>query len=138
MSFLDDILDKGKNVVNSVSKNTDTAVRFSKLKVKESQINGDIKAKNEKLGAIIYDMVKTNVKENEEFDALIAQIDEDYTKLNEVEAELDALKNVVTCPKCGVKTKNDNAYCPKCGAKLPEKKVEEPEVVVEEDKDDKN
>ena len=136
MSFLDDILDKGKSVVNSVSKNTDTAVRFSKLKVKESQINGDIKAKNEKLGAIIYDMVKTNVKENEEFDALIAQIDEDYTKLNEVEAELDALKNVVTCPKCGVKTKNDNAYCPKCGTKLPEKKVEETETVVEED--DKN
>ncbi len=138
MSFLDDILDKGKNVVNSVSKNTDTAVRFSKLKVKESQINGDIKSKTEKLGAIIYDMVKTNVKENEEFDALIAQIDEDYTKLAEVEAELDALKNVVTCPKCGVKTKNDNAYCPKCGAKLPEKKVEEPDVVVEESKDDKN
>ena len=125
MSFLDDILDKGKTVVSSASKKTDTAVRFSKLKVKESQLNGDIKAKNEKLGAVIYDMSKTGVKESEEFDALLAQIDEDYAKLAEIEAQLDELKNVVTCPKCGAKTKNDNAYCPKCGAKLPEKKVEE-------------
>ena len=53
MSFLDDILDKGKTVVSSASKKTDTAVRFSKLKVKESQLNADIKAKNEKLGAVI-------------------------------------------------------------------------------------
>lgn len=125
MSFLDDILEKGKTVVSSASKKTDTAVRFSKLKVKESQLNADIKAKNEKLGAVIYDMSKTGVKESEEFDALLAQIDEDYAKLAEVEAQLDELKNVVTCPKCGAKTKNDNAYCPKCGEKLPEKKVEE-------------
>lgn len=133
MSFLDDILDKGKTVVSSASKKTDTAVRFSKLKVKESQLNADIKSKNEKLGAVIYDMSKTGVKESEEFDALLAQIDEDYAKLAEVESQLDELKNVVTCPKCGAKTKNDNAYCPKCGAKLPEKKVEEAPAAKETD-----
>ena len=94
MSFLDDILDKGKTVVSSASKKTDTAVRFSKLKVKESQLNADIKAKNEKLGAVIYDMSKTGVKESEEFDALLAQIDEDYAKLAEVAAQLDA---ALTC-----------------------------------------
>ena len=48
-----------------------------------------------------------------------------YIKKGCLPVALDELKNVVTCPKCGAKTKNDNAYCPKCGAKLPEKKVEE-------------
>ncbi len=133
MSILDEILEKGKGVVSSVSKNTDTAVRFSKLKVKATQLSSDIKVKNEKLGAIIYDMVKTNVKENEEFDALIAQIDEDYAKLAEISAQLDELKNVVTCTHCGAKTKNENSYCPKCGTKLPERKVEEQ---AEDNKDD--
>ena len=125
MSILDDIIDKGKTVVSAAGQKTDVAIRFSKLKVKETQLNCDIKAKNEKLGAIIYDMVKTNVKESEAFDELIAAIDENYSKLAEVEAQLDELKNVVTCTKCGAKTKNDNAFCPKCGEKLPEKKVEE-------------
>ena len=45
------------------------------------------------------------------------------------------MKNVVACPKCGAKTKNDNAYCPKCGAKLPEKKVEEPAPADDNDKE---
>lgn len=133
MGILDDIIDKGKTVVSAAGKKTDIAVRFSKLKVKETQLNGDIKIKNEKLGAIIYDMVKTNVKESEAFDELIAAIDEDYTKLAEVQVQLDELKNVVTCTKCGAKTKNDNAYCPKCGEKLPEKKVEE-EPAAEDEK----
>lgn len=41
MSFLDDVISTGKNVVSAAGKKTDEAVRFSKLKIKESQLNGD-------------------------------------------------------------------------------------------------
>ncbi|MBD5384590.1 MAG: hypothetical protein HDR72_06290 [Ruminococcaceae bacterium] len=137
MSFLDDVISTGKNVVSAAGKKTDEAVRFSKLKIKESQLNGDIKSKFEKLGALIYQMAKSGEKDNEQFDAFIAEIDGCYDELADIEKQFDELRNEVTCPGCGAKCKDENSFCPKCGAKLPEKPV--PEVTedkIDETKDD--
>ncbi len=124
MSFIDDVISTGKSAVSAAGKKTDEVVRFSKLKMKESSLNSDIKNKYEKLGELIYQMAKSGDKDNAEFDKYIAELDECYAGLAEIAAQLDELRNEVTCPKCGAKTKNDNAYCPKCGAKLPEKPTE--------------
>lgn len=133
MGFIDDVISTGKNAVSAAGKTTDKAVKFSKLKMKESSLNSDIKTKYEKLGELIYRMAKSGEKSNEEFDAYIAELDACYEGLAEISNQLDDLRNEVTCPKCGAKTKNDNAFCPKCGAKLPEKAVEpETEPKVEE------
>lgn len=121
MSFLDDVINTTKTVAATAGKKTDEAVQLSKLKVKSVQVNNEIKSKFEKLGALIYQMAKSDEKHNEEFDSIIAEIDECYDKLAEIEKKTDELKQEITCPVCGVKTKNDNAFCPKCGAKLPEK-----------------
>ncbi len=139
MSVLDDIINTGKNVVTTAGKKTDEAVRFSKLKIKESQINGDIKAKFEKLGSLIYSMEKSGEKDSEAFNALVSELDACYASLADIDDKLNELRNEVVCPKCGAKTKNDNSYCPKCGEKLPVKKVEEAAEkteIVEEKKDD--
>lgn len=126
MSFLDNVISTGKNVVSAAGKVTDEAVRISKLKIKETQINSDIKNRYEKLGELIYQMAKSGDKDNEAFDESIAELDECYAKLEEIDKQLDDLKNQVACPKCGAKCKieDGNAFCPKCGAKLPEKPVE--------------
>lgn len=124
MSFIDDVISTGKNAVSAAGKKTDEVVRFSKLKMKESSLNSDIKIKYEKLGELIYQMAKSGEKDNEEFDKYISELDECYAGLADIAAQLDELRCEVTCPKCGAKTKNDNAFCPKCGAKLPEKAVE--------------
>ncbi len=123
MSFLDDVISTGKNVVSAAGKKTDEAVRFSKLKIRESQLNGDIKSKFEKLGALIYQMAKSGEKDNEQFDALMAEIDGCYGELADIDKQYDELRNEVTCTGCGEKCKLDNNYCPKCGAKLPERPV---------------
>jgi len=125
MSFLDDVISTGKNVVSAAGKKTDEAVRFSKLKIKESQLNGDIKNKFEKLGALIYEMAKSDEKNNEQFDKLIAELDGCYEELADIDKQYDELRNEVTCPGCGAKCKDDNAYCSKCGTKLPEKPAAE-------------
>lgn len=140
MSFLDDVISTGKNVVSAAGKKTDEAVRFSKLKIKESQLNGDIKNKFEKLGALIYQMAKADEKDNVQFDALIAEIDVCYDELSEIEKQFDELRNEVTCPACGEKSKIDNNFCPKCGAKLPERPVKadaSDETAVSEDEENK-
>lgn len=124
MSFIDDVISTGKNAVSAAGKKTDEVVRFSKLKMKESSLNSDIKNKYEKLGELIYQMAKSGDKDNAEFDKYVAELDECYSGLAEIAAQLDELRSEVTCPKCGAKTKKDNAFCPKCGTKLPEKPAE--------------
>lgn len=125
MSFLDDVISTGKNVVSAAGKKTDEAVRFSKLKIKESQLNGDIRNKFEKLGSTIYQMAKSGEKDSERFDALVAELDDCYAQLEEIGKQFDELRNEVTCSSCGTKSKIDNSYCPKCGAKLPERAAED-------------
>lgn len=123
MGFLDNLVNTGKNVVSTAGKKTDEAVRFTKLKNRESQVNADIKSKFEKLGESIYGMKKSGEQDTVKFDADIEEIDKCYAELAEIDKQLDELRGEVACPKCGAKTKDDNSYCPKCGAKLPEKPV---------------
>ncbi len=135
MSFVDNVINTTKNVAATAGKKTDEAIRVSKLKFKATQLTGDIKAKNEKLGALVYEMAKSGEKDTEAFDVLIAELDAINAELTDIDKQLDGLKGVVACPSCGTKTDDDNTFCPKCGAKLPEKPAEpEPEVTIDEDK----
>ena len=130
MSFVDNM----KNVAATAGKKTDEAIKASKLKIKSSQLSSDIKSKYEKLGGLVYEMSKTGEKDTDAFDTVIAELDAARAELDDIEKQLDDLKGKVSCPVCGVKTDNDNAFCPKCGAKLPERPVSEEDIVIEEDK----
>lgn len=138
MSFVDNVINTTKNVAATAGKKTDEAIKISKLKLRSTQLNSDIKNKNEKLGALVYDMAKSGEKDTKAFDALVAEIDAVNTELADIEKQLDSLKGVVACPSCGAKTADDNTFCPKCGAKLPEKPASEAEsdVTVEDNKDE--
>ncbi len=128
MSFFDELLSTTKNVASTAGKKGDDAVKFSKLKLKVAQINSEIKDKYTKLGEMIYSMAKADEKHTEEFDLMVEEIDALYVKLAETKAALDELRQLVACPGCGAKTKNENCFCPKCGTKLPKpepKPVEE-------------
>lgn len=125
MGFFDELLTTTKSVASTAGKKTDEAVKVSKLKVKKAQIKSDIKTKQEKLGALVYQMAKADEKDGEAFDAAIADIDASYEAFIEINKQLDELAGTVTCEKCGAKTKNDNNFCPKCGTKLPVIEVKE-------------
>ncbi len=134
MSFFDDVINTTKSAAATAGKKTDEAVRFTKLKIKESQTTGDIKSHFEKLGQMAYEMQKSENPDSNLFDAEVEEIDKLYEKLSEINLLLDDLRQEVTCPTCGAKTKSDNAFCPKCGAKLPEKPAPaEEETTVAED-----
>ncbi len=131
MSFFDDVINTTKSAAATAGKKTDEAVRFTKLKIKESQTTGDIKAHFEKLGQMAYEMNKAENPDSALFDAEIEEIDKLYEKLSEINLLLDDLRQEVTCTACGAKTKSDNSFCPKCGAKLPEKPAPVEEVAEE-------
>ena len=127
MGFFDDVISTTKNVAAKAGQKTDHAVQLSKLKMKEAQINSEIKADKERLGDLAYRMTKQGEEHSEEFDELVAKISEGYAQLEEVESRKNELNNEVICPECATKTSSDNTFCPKCGAKLPEVKPAEDE-----------
>lgn len=133
MSFFDDVINTTKSAAATAGKKTDEAVRFTKLKIKESQVSGDIKAHFEKLGQMAYEMKKSENADAAVFEAEVEEIDKLYDKLSEINLMLDDLRQEVTCTSCGAKTKSDNSFCPKCGAKLPERPAPvQEEAAVEE------
>lgn len=140
MSFFEDVINTTKSAAATAGKKTDEAVRFTKLKIKESQTTSDIKSHFEKLGEMAYEMKKSENADAALFDAEIEEIDKLYAKLAEINHLLDDLRQEVTCTVCGAKTKSENAFCPKCGAKLPEKPsaAEEAAEVINENKDEEN
>lgn len=125
MSFFEDVINTTKSAAATAGKKTDEAVKFTKLKIKESQTTSDIKAHFEKLGQMSYEMSKSDAPDSELFNAEIAEIDKLYDKLSEINLMIDDLRQEVTCTVCGAKTKSDNSFCPKCGAKLPVKPAAE-------------
>ena len=132
MSFVDNI----KNVAATAGKKTDETIKISKLKIKASQLNSDIKSKFEKLGSVVYELTKSGENTSEVFDETVAEIDIAQAELDAINKQLDELRGKVACTACGFKTDNDNAFCPKCGAKLPEKPATVEETVIDEDKDE--
>lgn len=142
MSFFDDVINTTKSAAATAGKKTDEAVKFTKLKIKESQTTSDIKNHFEKLGEMAYEMKKNEDPNAAAFEAEVEELDKLYAKLSEINNALDELRQEVTCPACGSKTKSENSFCPKCGTKLPEKPVpaveeEAPAPVVEEIKEEK-
>ena len=103
MSFFDDVINTTKNAAQTAGKKTDEAVRFTKLKIKESQTSSDIKAHFEKLGQMAYEMKKAENPDAALFDAEIEEIDKLYEKLSEINLLLDDLRQEVTCTACGAK-----------------------------------
>ena len=83
MSFFDDVINTTKNAAQTAGKKTDEAVRFTKLKIKESQTSSDIKAHFEKLGQMAYEMKKAENPDAALFDAEIEEIDKLYEKLSQ-------------------------------------------------------
>ena len=136
MSFFDNVISTGKNVVSSAGKKTDSAVKLSKLKIRESQINNDIRSRYEKLGELAYQAYKSGEKNDDELNEMLTGLDNCYTELEDISKQTDELKSMVTCPKCGTKHKDEDAYCSVCGTKLPEKPKPEPEAAEEEEKTD--
>lgn len=117
-NFLNDFLSKAKNVTDAAGRNTDRLYQLSKLKISYLQINGDIKAKYEALGARVYDMYKTGEEDTEELLGLTADLDATYEKLEQLQTRIDALDKYLSCPNCGTRSKLSSTYCRHCGTKL--------------------
>lgn len=118
MSFFDEVFSKAKDVTKAAGKKTDNLVKISKLKMQCATINSNIKATYEKLGNIVYGMIKSDNENQTVLLGVVSEIDELYKQLERTTKKLEKLRKIYSCPRCDEKNKATAVYCAKCGKRL--------------------
>ena len=116
-----------KDTLESAGKKTGEVVEVSKMKLQIAQQRAELSKAYEKLGAMVYDMMKSDAQDSSAIDVCIDEIDFIFSKIAEAESKVNELKKVSICESCGAEVALDACFCSKCGAK-----IERPEPVVEE------
>ena len=117
-----------KDTMESAGKKTNEMVEVSKMKLQIAQQRAELSKAYEKLGAMVYDMMKSDAQDSSAIDVCIDEIDFIFSKIAEAEGKVNELKKVIICESCGSEVAMDACFCSKCGAK-----IERPEPVVEEE-----
>lgn len=132
MGVLDDILSKTRDVASDLSHKANDVVEVSKLRLSVVSLGSDIDKVYQKLGLMIYEMVKAGTANQDLVNGCVAEIDALKTKLEEANQKIDELKNVRRCDSCGNAVDISAQFCPMCGSLL-QKPEAEYRVVEEEE-----
>ena len=82
-----------KNAAEQVGKKAEETFEISKRRAEKMQIKGHIQSLYQKLGELTYGGMKNGEDVSEETDALIAQLDEAFARVEELFEEINAIRN---------------------------------------------
>ena len=82
-----------KNAAEQVGKKAEETFEISKRRAEKMKIKGHIKSLYQKLGELTYGGMKNGEDVSEETDALIAQLDEAFARVEELFEEINAIRN---------------------------------------------
>lgn len=118
MGFLDDAINKTKEVFDVAYKKTGEVVTIEKQKYNISAL----KSKREKdyadLGRIYFELVKDSTDLNDETRNLVDAIIEKNEEIARLNQDIQNIKNKRICPNCNANIDINSAYCNNCGEKL--------------------
>ena len=123
MGILEDVVINAKSAANAVGKSATKLYDLSKLKVSAADLNGDINKHFEALGRIVYDGKQNGEDNSALIEDSVKIIKDLYESLAAINQQIDELKNLVKCPKCGFENSLGSNYCNCCGAKIEKEPV---------------
>lgn len=102
----------------------DTAAEVQKLN-EVRQLNSRINDEKKKLNTIYMEMGKklySRYKEEplEGFEDEMRTIEEKFSMIDLLQAQIRTVKGVVLCPRCNAEVSVQERFCPNCGSKMPE------------------
>lgn len=121
MAFFDEV---GKKI----SQAGQTTIQITKL---SAQINDD----NDKLDKLYCEMGKLYVYKHaddseDDFKPVVEEIKRTQQQIQDMTMQMQSLKGLVQCPKCGAMNASDYAFCSSCGESLPRPQVNIPQNAV--------
>ena len=118
MDFLDNAVNKAKEVFDVACKKTNEVVTTQKQKFDIATIVNKRNKDFEALGKLYFEAVKESEIEDKEISNLVAKIKEKNELIKQINEEMGANKNMKVCPKCNAFVKDDAQFCSSCGEKL--------------------
>ena len=106
---LDFISDKAKQLTDMGIRKADEVISISKLKFRCIQLDNLIKTKYAELGRMMYGMVKNDRSDADRIAQAVLEIDQLYRKMAQLNAKIEKMKKIVTCPVCGTKNKQKSS-----------------------------
>jgi len=90
----------------------------TKLNLQIFDLNTDIELLFKEIGKAVY-LTHTGADvDAEEIGAKISAIDAKYLRIREIKEQIEARRETVRCPECGVECNKENAFCHICGQAL--------------------
>lgn len=127
MAFFDIISEKGQNA----KKKTRDFVEVQKINSMISDEERNINNNYIQIGKLYVSMHSSDCEE--EFKGMIESVHQSENKINKYKEQIQSIKGIVRCEKCGAEVSIQSAFCSACGAPMPkrapEKKIDENMVI---------
>ncbi|MEM1485943.1 zinc ribbon domain-containing protein [Oscillospiraceae bacterium PP1C4] len=123
MGKFDELFLRAKDLAKAAGNKTEEVVELTRLHLQASQLKSEIDANYLKLGEIIYELNKAGVENETLINMCIAEIESQLKELEELNAKIDKMKNVLKCPECMAANPVGALFCSRCGASLKDQPV---------------
>ncbi len=118
MEFLNETLDKAKELFAVAKQKTDETVTIGKKKYEISVLEGKIKRLYTELGKNAFSYLAENGDLPPQIRALTEEIKSAKESLETQRAELVKMQSKRICPKCAAVVEDNSNFCNVCGEKL--------------------
>lgn len=113
------IADMARDVVDVVTKKTDELVSTSKLRIKRSNLSGELRDAYQKLGGAVYESKSCGADNDELITLITTEIDEIVSAIDKIDKQLQKISSSLKCAVCGTVNSKEALYCQHCGSILP-------------------
>lgn len=118
MSFIDDAINKTKEVFDVACKKTDEVVTTQKQKFSIASLESKREKDFADLGRIYFELAKNSTDLTNEARNLVDAISEKNEEIARLNQDIQNTKNKRICPNCNANIDVNSVYCNNCGAKL--------------------
>ena len=118
MSFIDDAINKTKEVFDVACKKTDEVVTTQKQKFSIASLESKREKDFADLGRIYFELAKNSTDLTDEARNLVDAISEKNAEIARLNQDIQNTKNKRICPNCNANIDANSVYCNNCGAKL--------------------
>lgn len=118
MEMFDKFAEKAKEIAGAASKKTEATVEISRLKLRLSQTDSQLKSTFERIGTLVYEESQGFADNADLTEICIKEASNLEREKKELLQKISLLKDKRVCPKCKSENPSDKKYCSECGSKL--------------------
>jgi len=136
MDFFNKLSNTISNASKDVSKKTKDLTETAKLNSQISKEQSNIEQKYREIGKVFYN--KYGTTEDSELKELCENVKNSFEKIEELKNQLNIVKGLTICPRCGKENNIESSFCSSCGDSLKQKEDVETQAINVEVQEENN